>query len=486
MAQRHVLYFVLKSARSTVQLVGACVFALLAVLLLFTTVFRWRYESALRDAIQQAATGEGDPLLPLEEARAARPDDILPYLVTGEIMLEKGARLAETAAAAGPLTAETAAPARKLFESAVKAFDHACEKRDKFFPTASESCVVGACSARLAIADLDATERPKWIDEAEKVLTERVHDKDDVDVVLVEAGIDWARGNLAGCSKILGDASTHLGAAGRGSVGSYYWHKGLIELIAKDPAALEDLRRSAMFRSGPAAGKAIGLAIRLAALDPAQAPKDPKELETKVTELYEIINQRVKNVTRWEMEKGDEALTWNAIGVAWTRVPNADKAGFCFGRASSLDKGTLLYRVNGAIAARYKPSVNNETPEQTQHRVDNEAAQAITSVLRTYDIAKDPDAQKENREKYCRDLLVAAMGLAYGGGRAGDAAGPIDLAHQRFGLDDAEYFRNHGALQDAARRLDLAVVDYKKAIAAGHKDSYKMQERIDQYEKRKR
>src|SRR5580658_9881088 len=101
MARAHVIRYVFKSVRATWQFVGAVVLGLLAAALLLSTVWRWRYESSLRDAIEQLATGQGDPIALFEEARASRPDDLLPHLEIGQYLLDRGVRLAQEADAKG-------------------------------------------------------------------------------------------------------------------------------------------------------------------------------------------------------------------------------------------------------------------------------------------------------------------------------------------------------------------------------------------------
>src|SRR5207248_2478162 len=76
----HVIHYVFKSTQATLQFVGAIVIAALSVLLLFSTVFRWRFESNLREGIAGYATNDGDPESLLVEARSAHPEDLRPHL----------------------------------------------------------------------------------------------------------------------------------------------------------------------------------------------------------------------------------------------------------------------------------------------------------------------------------------------------------------------------------------------------------------------
>src|SRR5579872_4551409 len=204
----HVLRYALKSTQATGQLVASLIFAGLSVALLFSTVSRWRYESNLREAIQEVAQQSGDPIPLLDDARASRPDDVLPWLYKGELLLEKGTKALQDAA--GESAADQTANAKKQLGLAVKAFDGALEKRDLLPNAGYDSAAVGACCARLALADAsDAPDRPGILDEAAKAL-ERARSKDDVDVVCAAAALAFARGDTAGCEARLKDASASL------------------------------------------------------------------------------------------------------------------------------------------------------------------------------------------------------------------------------------------------------------------------------------
>jgi len=487
MARSHVIRYVFKSVRATWQLVGALVLGLLAAALLLSTVWRWRYESNLRDAIEQLATGQGDPIAIFEEARASRPDDLLPHLELGQYLLDRGVRLAQEADAKGG--EPDYATAKKSLKGAIKAFDDACELREKLNAPSSESAPVGACYACIALADLTAAERASILEDAAKAL-DGARDKDDADVTIAQAALSWARGELVPCSQRLSDASTKLGSASRGAVGTYYWHKALIELLDKDPASVDDLRRSAYFRPGFSTGKALSFAIRVAAAHPACQPKSTADLEARLNDLVEFLSQRIRNVQRYEMGAADEAMAWNAVGLGWLKVPNGQKAVDCFQKAHNLDPSVLLYQVNGAFAVRAKadgPLPGNLTREQAQRNFDVVCFTAVYDLARANNPNKDTPAQKEARDKYIRDILMTALAICSNAQKENPTIlSAIFLAHDRYGLDDAEFFRTKGAFEDSIHQMPEAILDYRKAIDLGHRDSFKMEERIRMWETRNR
>lgn len=481
----HVLHYAFKSTQATVQLVLATVLGVLAVLLLFSTVFRWRYESTLRGAIQEYGTSDGDPLALLEEARTARPDDLLPHLFVGQILLERGTRLAQEQAQKGETSAEALGPATRALEGSIKAFDTACARREKV-PSSSESAPVGACCARLALADLDAGRRASLLDEAGRTLDTQVREKDDVDVILAAAGLAFAKGDYPGCGQKLSDAGGKLqNGAGRGAIGSYYWHKGLLGLMKQEPGAFDDLRRASLYRRGPATAKAVALAFRVATAD--TSFKDPKELEARLVNLGELLAQRGKTRQRYDIEKDEEAACWNALGVAWMRVPNAEKAAQAFQRAVGNRQDMVLYKVNGALSIRGRADLppDNANPEVAKRRFDSECANALMDVMGKLDLKNESAAEKEVKEKYARDLLLLSVGLFHSANKDAEAGGPLVMAHAKFALEDKEFYRTQGALNDWLKRLDVATPLYKKAIAAGHRESYKMQERVDLWERKR-
>ncbi len=482
----HVLRYAFKSTQATVQLVLAALFGILAVLLLFSTVFRWRHEATLREAIQQYGTSEGDPLALFDEARQSRPDDLLPHLFFGQIQLEKGTRLAQDQAAKGETSPEAFGPAMNALKSAIKSFDTACVAREKI-PNTTESAPVGAACARIALAELDAGTRTSLLEEAGKVLDAHVRERDDVDVTITQAALQFARGDLAGCAAKLNEANPKLSNAGRGAMGSYYWHKGLLGLLNKEQSAFDDLRRASFYRRGPSASKMIALAYRIATTE---TFKESKDLEARLLALHEVIGQKAKGKSRYEFDPIEESACWNAMGMGWLRLPNAEKATFCFQRAVGLRPDMLLYKVNAALAIRLKAEMPEEkakgNPEASRKNFDFEAANAMFEALNKVDMRNDSGAAKEAKEKFIREHLMIAVGIYYGIQRYSEAANPLMLAHDKFGLEDKEFFRTQGALSDWLKRLDQATPQYKKAIAAGHKEAYKMQERVDLWERSKR
>jgi hypothetical protein len=233
-----------------------------------------------------------------------------------------------------------------------------------------------------------------------------------------------------------------------------------------------------------ASAKMIALAMRVAS---AESVKDPKELEPRLALFGEILLQNTKGRHRYEFERDDLAACLNAVGVGWMRVPNAEKAAQTFQRAAGMRQDMLLYKVNASLAIRGKADLppDNANPEAARRRFDGECANALHDAMQRIDMRNEQGAQKEAKEKYAREMLLLAVGLFHSIGRDADAGGPLVTAHEKFALEDKEFNRTSGALNDWLKRLDQAVPFYKKAIAQGHRDAYKMQERVDTWERRR-
>jgi hypothetical protein len=479
MARVHIIRYAFKSTQATVQLLGATALGLLAVLLLFSTVWRWRYESSLRDGIQFMATGEGDALPLLAEARKARPDQLLPHLYLGQFQLSRGVRIAQEDELKNPASPDYK-NAKLAFEESARAFETAIELRDKNNLAASDSGPVGACCAHLALADVNPGSRAKEIEDAAKCLDE-ARDTSDVNVLLARAAIFWAKGEVAACSKALGDASTRLGDAGYGALGSYYWHKGLIELMNEDQASFDDLRRASWFRAGHRCGKVISLAVSVLVLSPSCAPKDPKDLEARLTSLEFILSGRTKAGNRYEFDKPDEAAAWNSLGIAWLKIPDAgDHAGQCFQHAISAQP-IMLYRLNKALAIRYEAAHQNETKEAASKRLDLTASREIIAELMRFDGEKESE---QTKARY-RDLMLVGLALGFNASPQGfDYPSTLQSARTKLGLDDAEYYRDMGCCQDILHAPTQMIGMYKKAIDLGHRDRGKMQERVDLFDRK--
>ncbi|HZU97505.1 MAG TPA: hypothetical protein VFF73_12465, partial [Planctomycetota bacterium] len=359
--------------------------------------------------------------------------------------------------------------------------DTALEKRELVANASYDSAAVGACCARIALADAsDAGDRSGLLDEAAKAL-ERARSKDDVDVVCAAATLAFARGDYAGCEARLKEASASLGNAGRGALASYYWMKGLLALMNKDPAALGHLERASILRPSTQCGHAFAMALRLNVRD--DSVKDPKALAEKLQGLQDLFNEHVKAGLRWGIDKDEEAATWNAIGVAWTRAYDTEKALNALRRAQAGRRDLLLYAINVAMAGY--ASMPPDATDQTKKRVWAETAGFLHGTVQEYANKRDPTKLPEAVLAYCRDVMLSAIGLYNMAGNYGEARIPLGYLHDRLGFDDKEYFRTTGALADWSHRLDLATPPYKEAIKLGHKDSYKMQERIDLWERKR-
>jgi tetratricopeptide (TPR) repeat protein len=481
------LRYVWKSTKATGQFVGAVVLGTLGVSLLFFTVFRWRFESTFRDGIQSAATGQGDAMATLEEAKSARPDDPLPWLFLGQVYLEKGMRQIADQRLKPDTGPDGFVPAKRSLETARLDFDHAREKGATWPLGVPDSCSVGGCVTRLVLADLSPAERTQLLADATTTLA-TAKDQEDPDVTLARAGLAIASGDMPAAQKALADASPRLGDASRNAVGSYYWHKGLFALMGRDPAAVEFIRTSILFRQSPEAAKMFALAVRVAVADPGAAPKEPQLLMDRCAAITSIVGQHLKmGVSRWGLEKPQESQCWNAIGMGYVLGKDPkDAIEIAFTRAKNIQSKEVLYYMNSALATLSKA---DETPPPGTRNVENwqkgfylEAARALYE-----DVGQVLAHEKgDEKNKYALDALLLSAGLYLRGGHIADAFAPIELAHIRFGLEDREYHRNRGALSDWQNRLDLAVIDYRKAIELKHKDSFKMEIRVDKFERGKR
>lgn len=475
------LFYLLKSTRALLQASGALVLGLLAVGLLFTTVFRWRYEATLREGIRSSATAESDAQTTLADAAGQRKDDPLPSLYLGHVLVERGMKAIQEA----DLKAEDPyAIVRRALQQAVKSFEAAQEKRDRTGAASSDSAIVGAAVAELYLADISPSERTALLSSAKGRL-DRARDGEDPDVLVAKAGLAIASADLATAQKLLGDAEGKLENAGRGAAGSYYWQKGMLGLIAKDANALADLKRAALIRPSNDAAKLIALAMRINASDPAALPKEPRVLEDRCAAIASSIGQRVRGLqggrNRWGLDRPMENTVWNAVGMGYMKVPNVPEAKKAFQNATSSANPDITHLLNLALcvlATADSPPPGAPNPELHKFRVYGEAGLNLRESTNAL-------IGKEDKKKLGRDVCLLAGGLLQKARRYSDGLQAMHQAHDRFGLEEKEYARHKGAFLDWSNRLDQAVVEYKKAIELGHKDTYKMQTRIDMFERRR-
>jgi hypothetical protein len=220
--------------------------------------------------------------------------------------------------------------------------------------------------------------------------------------------------------------------------------------------------------------------VRLAALGPS-APRDPKDLAARITVLESLLSGRTKANNRYELGKSDEAASWNALGIAWLKVPDGERAGQCFNRAIGA-KPLFDYRLNKALAIRLEAPKPNENPESAQRRLDVQCSREIMAEITRV----EPEKESEERKTRYRELMITGLALGFNASPTGfDYSSALQGARTKLGLDDAEYFRDMGACQDTLRATTQAIGNYKQAIDLGHWDRGLMQRRIDLFERRR-
>lgn len=489
------LKYAFKSGRVMGQFGAAGVLAVAGIGLLFSTVSRWRYDSALREAIFAATSNVGDPRAALDEAVSLRPDDPFPTLLRAQWLLERGAVIMTNADPDPAKAADAGKGAAKQLSQAVKDYDAAI-KKTKELPGSSESyqsiAVAGAAAARCALADADPSQRAELLEQATKVL-EQAPSSDDPDLLGVRAGLALAKGEVAAANKVLTEMSGKLAQASRTAAGSYYWNHGLVLLLGRDPECAFELERAALFRRSAENGRVLGLAIRVAAADPAVPSKSNEALSARLAGLRKIISYRVRvkagaGVSRFGMDNLEEGRCWNAIGIGHCRAFEADKALEAFTTAQGSNTKEFIYRSNRAYAFKVKaehPPAEEKDPKQWEHdHLEKFASGTEQAALLLLEGIKD----KSEKDKADIDKL----GQAYMNTAAvwrwkifeppEITTGPIEAAKDKFHMSEAECNRSVGALKDWFGQLVYAVPSYKRAIALGHKDSGKMASRVELYE----
>lgn len=259
-------------------------------------------------------------------------------------------------------------------------------------------------------------------------------------------------------------------------------------LLGRDPDCGFELERAAVLRRSPETGRMSGLAIRVATADLAVPFKSPEALAARVLRLRRMLGYRIRvkqgvSSSRFLMEPGDEGKTWNAIGIGFTRVNDADNALAAFQIAIASAPKDFVYRANRAVAYRVKsehpPAEEKEPVKWERDNLDRYATNLLDATIQ---LAGQPD-----KEKTAQDLLFTVSAAKWRVFLPPEATiGPIDVSKDKFHLGEADYLRWVGALSDWYGKLDRAVPAYRKAIELHHRDSSKMEARVDKFEHDKR
>jgi tetratricopeptide (TPR) repeat protein len=481
------LRYALKSTKVMTQFGAAGVISLVAVSLLFSTVFRWRYESTLRDALRFGATGEGDALQALEDAVAMRPDDPFPTILLGQWHLERGQKELShlDPTSTGTARENVIGSARKHLASASKAFDGAL-KKGKDSPNASDAdlatALAGAVAARLTLGDCTPEQRGALVDEASKLLETAT--SDDPDVISIRAGLALAKGDTGAAQKAIAEMGNKLGQGSRIAVASYYWNHGLAMLLARDPGCAEEIERGALMWRNPESGRALALAIRVVCSDPAVPSKSPEALAARCDMCSQILRYTTraqgigaKPTQRFFIEPEDMARTYNQIGIGYFRANEFRRAIEAFNHAEG-NTPTAVVKINEGLATNAfgeHPPETEKEPEKFRLAKRGAYATLVRDAAMTY--YKNPDKEKEGM-----DLLLQSASIQWSAFNPVAAGNEVENAKTKFHLSEADYYRWAGACTDWEGRLDLAVVGYRKAIELRHKDSMKMDSRVQLFD----
>jgi tetratricopeptide (TPR) repeat protein len=456
---------------------ASIVLALLALILIFSTANRWRYEATLRDAVRIFATGSGEAREILAEAVRLDPHDPLPHVFLGESLRERGERLIAEAAAVGATggaaptrAAELRDQARMALKSAEKEFETATELREHWPNTTSDSVFVGLAAARLALAEVSPAERALQRTEAVKAL-DHAQDHDDPDVVVTRAAIALTGGDTAACQKELAGVAGRVGMLGRGSAASYYWQTGCVARMLGKPEAGSALEGAAVFCPTPDTGRMLALAIEAACLNPTAAT-----VEDCCGRAERTLASTLKaGAHRYAMAVRDQAVVWNAIGLARLRARNHDAAVNALSSAYRLDPAQtyLVNRVAATVAKAAHAPAGKPPPDPVDH-FDRASKLLHGGVTGTPPVADGRYAAQE--------LLVTAAALYHAARKNTDAIAEVELAEKKFGLAPAESHRLQGALNDWLGKRDLALTHYRQAVSLGSKESTRLEARIEKLE----
>jgi tetratricopeptide (TPR) repeat protein len=475
--------YALKSRKVMVQFGIAALLGLLGIALLFSTVNRWRFESTLREAIRVAATGDGDARAVFGEAIALRPVDPFANTLLAQWELERGQR---AAASCDDPIGKDGDSARRSLAAAIKTYDEVLgslkdSSSDSELTTPS---AVGAVAARLSLADCSPGQRAALLEEATRLLEQL--STDDTELLVLRAAVALGKGDASAARKACEEASANgrLEAAGASAVASYYWTHGLVLTLARDPDGWVELERASMLRKTSAAGRALALSTRVACADPAVSSKTPDALAERCQQAKRMLSYHAQRkqgdrFQRFLIGKDDEARTWNAIGVGFLRAGDPDRAVAAWKSAEELAPKEPRFRTNHALALRAladHPPANTDNPSKWKN--DRLADYAGVLCAAAQMCANDPD-----RAATGLGLLYTAAANYWLALRPGNAREPITIARDSFHLEDAEVERWLGAIADWSGKLGEAVPHYKKAIDLHHKDAFKMQVRVESFQR---
>jgi tetratricopeptide (TPR) repeat protein len=184
-----------------------------------------------------------------------------------------------------------------------------------------------------------------------------------------------------------------------------------------------------------------------------------------------------KPVQRFFIEPDDGARTWNQIGIGFYRANDYRRAIEAFQRAEG-SVVTANIKVNQGLATNAlgeHPPETEKEPEKYRLAKRDAYGSLVKDAAMTY--LKNPDKEKEGIE-----LLLQSASIHWSAFNPVAAGNEVENAKSRFHLPEVEYMRWAGACNDWEGRLDLAVICYRKAIELHHRESMKMDARVQLFE----
>lgn len=354
------------------------------------------------------------------------------------------------------------------------------DKAEKFFLRAAEKGEenpdpwLGAASVKVQRAETERSKRKEHLELANKYLDKATAAGAAFEAEVIKGAIALIKGRNSQGLKIYKSLESQLKDIGEGFpardvLESYYWNKGMAELLANSTDCLMSFRQALQFRADwPEASDVLCRAMQSFLV----AKTDEAETRKRIAMCIEIRGQnyvRVDNrvrTNRYGLNRAQLGQLNNAIGIALFRVKDYLAASKSIDLALRADRNDVTYNRNQGLT--FQKLIEGEKAKAKIQEYHGKAAAFFAAA------AKQAVALEIKDKKYIWQLYMNGAWHATFVRKKDEALNALKKSLD-LGVDKAESCRSLGIVHLTFRSKLGAKKWLTKAIEEGHPDSAELE-----------
>lgn len=354
------------------------------------------------------------------------------------------------------------------------------DKAEKFFLRAAEKSEenpdpwLGAASVKVHKAEAERSKRKSHLELANKYLERATTAGAAFEAEVLKGAIALIRGRNSQALKIYKSLDGQLkdigeGFPGRDVMESFYWNKGMAELLANSTDSLMSFRQALQYRADwPEASDVLSRAMQSFLV----AKIDEAETKKRIAMCLEIRGQNYLRVedkvrsNRYGLNRAQLGHLNNALGIAYFRIKDYLAASKALNLALRSDRNDITYNRNQGLI--FQKLIEGEKKKSKIQEYHGKAASFFAEA------AKQAVASDIKDKKYIWQLYMNGAWHATFVRKKAEALNALKKSLD-LGVDKAESCRSLGIVHLTFRSKLGAKKWLTKAIEEGHPDSAELE-----------